>query len=71
MPQQPEVLDSPHFPVKAYFLSCWRHLQAYSSGIPEKAVGSLLDKNPEALGRYGGVALPVAVDSYSLLTHKT
>lgn len=71
MPQQPEVLDSPHFPVKAYFLSCWRHLQAYSSGIPEKAVGSLLDKNPEALGRRGGVALWVAVDAHSLLTHKT
>lgn len=64
MPQQPEVLDSPHFPVKAHILSCWRHLQAHSSGIPEKAVGSLLDKNPEALGRY----LLVTVDS--LLTHK-
>lgn len=71
MPQQPGVLDSLHFPVKACFPSCWRHLQAYSSGIPEKVVGSLLDKNPEALGRHGGVALQVAVDAPSLLTHKT
>lgn len=39
--------------------------------MPAKAVGSLQDKNPEDLGRYGSVARLVdVVDSHSILTHK-
>lgn len=49
----------------------WWSWQASSPGMPEKAVGSLQDKNPEDLGRYGSVARLVdVVGSHSILTHK-